>query len=378
MRSEAELFAVADRALAFADGDEAQATACWERTPAGAEALTVEVVVLRDGRAGFCRTDSDREDAIREAVRAAGEAAATGLERPPLPDPAPGRPHDGWDPAIALGQPLPDEVTHAAAARTAIVSTRGVRAFEQRSFAATGSVVATHAARLLAAASTPFALPGPEAGGPGEPRLEAGEVTVVLSPEAVAHVLWRLADRFSAAGERLPAGRRVAASCISLAESPRFPGTLPRTYDAEGVPRQPLPLIQDGVAHRVVGDTRTGASTGHARSVAGSDIPVPEHFVLVGGGAQDVAELAQPVAAGLYVEAFEAGIARARLIADGVIGGGSSDVAVELDPLAVLASAQALTGAQRTIGLRLDSARDAASAVCPALRAGGGVHVLAR
>jgi hypothetical protein len=131
------------------------------------------------------------------------------------------------------------------------------------------------------------------------------------------------------------------------------------------------------VVHRVVADTTTGSSTGHARTVAATEPPLPEHFVLVGGGAQDVAELASTLDHGLYVEGFGAGLARARLIAGGRIAAEEADVAMELDPLAVLSHVEALTSAQRTIGLRLDSARDASSAVCPALRSGGGVYVRA-
>ena len=46
---------------------------------------------------------------------------------------------------------------------------------------------------------------------------------------------------------------RVAAAAVNLADSPFYPGALARGFDAEGVPKQPLPLIQDGIAHAVVG-----------------------------------------------------------------------------------------------------------------------------
>ena len=45
-------------------------------------------------------------------------------------------------------------------------------------------------------------------------------------------------------------GTRVAAPAINLPATRRAPrGTLPRAFDLEGVPKAPLPLIQDGVAH---------------------------------------------------------------------------------------------------------------------------------
>src|SRR2546423_10461981 len=104
-------------------------------------------------------------------------------------------------------------------------------------------------------------------------------------------------------------GTRVAAPAITLADSPRSAGTLPRAFDAGGGPKAPLPLIQDGVAHRVVHDTRSAAqagggarSTGHALEPGGSPYgPGPTNLVLAGGGAAGVDELAAPIERGLYV-----------------------------------------------------------------------------
>jgi predicted Zn-dependent protease len=99
----------------------------------------------------------------------------------------------------------------------------------------------------------------------------------------------------------------VAAARINLSDSPRYARTLPRAFDAEGVPKAPIPLIQDGVAHRVVHDTRSAAlagdhSTGHATVPGGDGFgPVPTNLVLIGGGAADEAELAKPIKRGIYV-----------------------------------------------------------------------------
>ena len=107
-------------------------------------------------------------------------------------------------------------------------------------------------------------------------------------------------------------GTRVAAPAINLSDSPRFARTLPRAFDAEGVPKAPLPLIQDGVAHAVVHDTRSAAragggarSTGHALAPGGASYgPLPTNLVLIGGGAADEHELAAPIERGLYVTRF--------------------------------------------------------------------------
>jgi predicted Zn-dependent protease len=138
---------------------------------------------------------------------------------------------------------------------------------------------------------------------------------VVLEADAVGELLSWLgylahnglayAEGRSALCGRL--GERVAAARINLSDSPRFARTLPRAFDAEGVSKAPLPLIQDGVAHRVVHDTRSAAlcgtqSTGHAVLPGGGAVgPMPTNLVMIGGGAADEAELARPIERGVYV-----------------------------------------------------------------------------
>ena len=80
-------------------------------------------------------------------------------------------------------------------------------------------------------------------------------------------------------------------------------------FDAEGVPKRPIPLIQDGVAHSVVHDTRSAAiaggdarSTGQALAPGGAPWgPIPTNLVMVGGGASDEGELCAPIERGVYV-----------------------------------------------------------------------------
>src|SRR6185369_16277642 len=106
---------------------------------------------------------------------------------------------------------------------------------------------------------------------PDEPAtLAPGAYPVVLDAEAVGGLLEMLAglafnglahaEGRGALDGRL--GTRVAASAINLSDSPRFTRTLPRAFDFEGTPKAPIPLIQDGVAHRVVHDTRSAALAG--------------------------------------------------------------------------------------------------------------------
>jgi len=195
-----DLLALAERALEGVR-DAAQATAWWERqlssTPGNvvtSEAVSVEVAVLRDGRVGIAVTTDVGADGLRQALEAAGRAAATGPEASPLPAPAPGRPHDGYD-GSAVERPPPivgaGVAWRAAAARTAIASTREVRAYEERSFGDLRVRRHDEAGRSLelsltavgAADLDPEAL-GSEAGallGGGDPvAVDAGEYEAVL------------------------------------------------------------------------------------------------------------------------------------------------------------------------------------------------------
>jgi hypothetical protein len=175
-------------------------------------------------------------------------------------------------------------------------------------------------------------------------------------------------------------GHRVVAAAINLADSPRFPGTLPRALDAEGMPRRPVPLIQDGVAHRVVNDTAGGDSTGHATRPGHAE-PWPDHLVLVGGGAADEEALCAPLQLGLHVPAFlltaEGGwrLDGARLIEGGRLTDATTGLA-DLEPLALLAATEALTARQRLVPSDDDSALTIGATLCPALRAMTGLTIV--
>jgi len=406
--SQHDLTALARTALGQLDG-EGQATAWWERRLAVGEhgvsdlvQQTAELVVLREGRVGAASTTDIGEPGLRRAAAAA--AAHGALDREPLearrlPDPGSGRSHDGWDPAVlaldaaavaaelagAAGDGLAVEL-RAGAARVAIASTRGVAAFEQRTFvsaevhapggplaAATGPK-GLDVAALVAAAEAGFHEGAPQTAEPGAPA-------VVLGPVAVAQVLEALKPELAGSEGLLAArrGTRIVAPNVNLSDSPRFSGTLPRSYDAEGVGREPVPLIQDGVAHRVVSDTASGGSTGHATRPGHAE-PWPEHLVLVGGGATDAAELASPLALGLFIPAFlltERGwmLDGAQLIEAGERTWAVTGLA-EVDPVAVLAATEALTASQQLVPTDDDSALTIGATLAPALRSRGGVTIV--
>ena len=167
-------------------------------------------------------------------------------------------------------------------------------------------------------------------------------------------------------------------------------GTLPRSFDAEGVPKRPLPLIQDGVAHAVVHDLRSAAragaaSTGHGLSPGGAaGGPGPRNLVLAGGGAASVEALCAPIERGLYVtRLWYVNTVEARhtvltgmtrdgtfLIEDGRIGRPLRDVRFTDSALGILDATEELTAAQRLVGdFDLYGRRFATGVLCPAIRA---------
>jgi len=249
-----------------------------------------------------------------------------------------------------------------------VVSARGGRAFEQRSYVALErdglAVAATGPAGLdlaaLDARAEAVAAAGDEA--PAEPPGE--ELPAVLGPDAVAAVLAVLRPLLGRTGTFAP-GTRVVAPCVNLSDSPRFGATLPRSYDVHGVPRQPVPLIQDGVAHRLV-----SPATGHAVR-PGEATAEPQHLVLVGGGAADEEELMAPIARGVFLPT----LGRAWAIEGGRRGRALPGLRAQADPVAVLAGAQALSARQQTIP-GAGGAREIGASMVPALRTAAGVRLV--
>jgi len=441
---------VAARALEAvpAGADAAQVTASRERSlvlrfahseptqATSVDDLSITVCVVRDGRTGSASTNRLDADSLavcaRSAAAAAEAAARSGAPAsfPGFPSAAAARAHEGYDLDTARleprvgGEALSTAFASAAAlgaeahgvwtageVQTAIASSSGLAAVDRvtdalmkvtatapdgRSGLATRAAVS---ARDLDAAE--IALRAAEkATFPGEPlRLPPGEYPVVLEPPAVADLvdwLGRLAfsglayaeDRSALCG-RL--GTRVASPAINLSDSPRYRGTLPRAFDAEGVPKAPLPLIQDGVAHRVVHDTRSAAllgttSTAHALAPGGTGLPpAPTNLVMVGGGAADELELCAGVERGVYVtrlwytnpvrprETLLTGVTRdgTFLIEDGRITRPLLDMRMTDSVLGILGRVQALGGRSMLVGDdHWYGRRFASGVVCPPLRAG--------
>jgi predicted Zn-dependent protease len=397
--------------------------------------LTVEVAVLRGGRVGTASTNATDDDSLAHCARAA-EAAAEAMAHSPGGNPYPGFP---------AAQPLPDcDTFDAATARldaeqggaalaeafevaeregveahgtwtvgdveTAVASSEGVAASERSTdafmkvvciapsdrsgytTATARSVADIHPRELAESAAAKATMTGDPV------ALDPGEYPVVLESHAVAELLVHLSwttfnglafveDRSAFSG-RL--GSTVAAPAINLSDSPRFPRTFQRGFDAEGVPKAPLPLIQDGVAKNVVHDTASGAragtgTTGHATAPGGSPYgPMATNLVLTGGGASDAQELCAPIERGIYItrlwyvnavrpkETLLTGVTRdgTFLIEDGKVSRPLVDMRFTDSALGLLERTQALSSTPvLTSEGEFYGRRFASGVVCPALRA---------
>jgi predicted Zn-dependent protease len=398
--------------------------------------VTVEIAIVRDGHVGRAATNDPTGEALAACGRRA-DAAASAAARADGSGSYPGVPGPGepgsvepadpetarLDPA-AGGRALAAVFAAAAAAgveahgiwtagevETAVVCTSGTSVSESVTDAFMKVICMAPSGRSGYAARTargvgrlePAELAeraATKATRRGEPAaVEPGDHPVVLEHHAVADLLDLLAftafDGLAYAEERgALAGRlgsMVASPAVNLADSPRLPATLARSFDAEGVPKAPLPLIQDGVAHRVVHDTRSAAmagveSTGHARAPGGGPAPIPTNLVLAGGGAADAAELCAPIERGVYVTRLWYGnVARPKetlvtavsrdgtfLIEDGHVTRPLGDVRLTDSVLGILSRTQALTARPvLTSAGEFYGRRFASGIVCPAIRADG-------
>jgi PmbA protein len=363
-RGDALAYVVRERSLMlrFADGRPTQATSIDD--------VTAEVAVVLDGHVGRASTNSAGTTELAECARraeAAAEAAAASSRKGVHPGFGMVQ-ADGGDEGMAAATPSPWASASAHAPRhepataaldpsaggDALRATFGVAelhgvsphgiwsaAEQERAFATSSgrsgidrttdafmkviciapggrSGYSSHTS-VAASSIDPVRLAeraAAKAVAPGEPaELPPGEYPVVMEPHAVGWLLDLLGDTAlnglahaegrGALGGRL--GHMVTAPSINLADSPGGSSTLPRAFDAEGVPKSPMPLIQDGVASAVVHDRHSAAlagtdSTGHATAPGGHPQgPRPVNLVMAGGGAAGLDELCAPVERGVYV-----------------------------------------------------------------------------
>ena len=349
----------AERAVAAARADEAEAVVLAERSGfarfAGSEVHqptlvrdeTVTVRVVRDGRWGCAGTNRIDDDGLRDAARRAAEAADRSPADPGfagLQEPVDVPAADGYDAATAAL--APEEQAAAAAAAIAAVPELGLYGYYTTG--ATEIAVAssrghgvsqnlTDVSILVLAASddaSGFAEASSWRAADVDPAAVAreaadkaartrGAATVepqtyraVLEPYAFSELLFyfgfsslnalALLEGRSYLSGRL--GEKLFHSSFTLWDDAFDRRGFPKAFDFEGVPKQKVKLVEDGVAQEVVWDRRTAkqagdgrASTGHALAAPAQGFgPIPFNLSVAPGDAS-VDELAERVGDGIYV-----------------------------------------------------------------------------
>jgi len=148
--------------------------------------------------------------------------------------------------------------------------------------------------------------------------IEPGEYEVILEPYAVVDMLdffsylsfgaLAFMEKRSFMAGRI--GERIMDEAISIWDDGLSPEGLPMPFDYEGVPKQPVKLIEDGVARGVVWDTylagKQGAdarSTGHALPAGATIGALPLHLFMANGDAT-ADDMIKDVKRGIWVSRF--------------------------------------------------------------------------
>lgn len=146
--------------------------------------------------------------------------------------------------------------------------------------------------------------------------LEAGDYTVLLEEYAVTDILDFLAylslsalavqeDRSFMKGK---IGEKVMNGSVTLWDDGHAPETIALPFDFEGVPRQKVTFVENGVARGVVYDTQTAEkegrqSTGHSLPAPNSEGPFAMHMFMAPGSTPK-REMIKSVERGVWVTRF--------------------------------------------------------------------------
>ena len=210
--------------------------------------------------------------------------------------------------------------------RLGVSNSKGVRAYEERTWAQllTVSMGPDGEAGYAEAAAVDVA--SIDAGSLGREAadkarrsraavaLAPGEYPVVLEEYAVGDILEMLAY-LGFSGQAVQegrsfheAGRVVGSPLVTIVDDAADPAGMPAAFDYEGVGKQRVVLIEDGVCRDVVHDTRTARvaglrSTGHALPAPNTLGPLPLNLVMAGGETSRD-ELVRGLDRGLLVSRF--------------------------------------------------------------------------
>lgn len=357
MREAPEALELAERACRAAEGDEADTLVQAEHSgfaryaastvhqPTLVEDRSLTIRVVRDGRVGCASTNRTDDEALAATAARAGEIADRAPIDPAfpgLPEPSEPAPVEGWDAETAELEPgeLASRAWAAIEAagdfglygyftsgitELAVASTKGTAVSQATTdvnvlalAASDGRSGYADAASWRAGDVDPAEVANEAAGKAARTAdavdLEPATYRAVLEPYAFGELLSYFAygslgalslleERGYFAGR---IGERVFDTAFSLCDDARDPAGLPKAFDFEGVPKQRVALVEEGVVKDVVWDRRTAAragreSTGHALSAPDQSWgPQPFNLSVPAGDATGD-ELVSRVEDGIYV-----------------------------------------------------------------------------
>ncbi|MDQ2985074.1 MAG: metallopeptidase TldD-related protein [Actinomycetota bacterium] len=351
---------LAQRALAAAEGDEAEAAVQTERSGLARFAAsevhqptlianeTVQLRIVRDGRVGIAAGNGTGDDALRELAQraaAAAELAPPDPDFPGLAPPAPAPEVGGFDDetaavgpddqarlvatvfeaagdfdvygfftsgvssmAIASSTGVALEQTMTDATTLALAAVEGASGYAEQTSWKVGEIDPAQVARTAVAKAERTR---------GADEIEPGSYRAVLEPYALGELLQYFAyDTFNGLAlleERSYAYDRIGESVfdarVSIADDALDGRNLPKAFDFEGTPKQRVQLAEEGVLRGVVWDRISaaragngGSSTGHAPPGAMRAWgPIPFALSMAGGDASSTDELVEAVGDGIYV-----------------------------------------------------------------------------
>jgi PmbA protein len=357
VREAPEALELAERACRAAQGDEADVLVHAERSgfaryaasavhqPTLVEDRSLTIRVVRDGRIGCASTNRTDDEALAATAARAAEIADRSPPDPGFPGlPKPAAPPEveGWDEETATLGPAEQaarawEAIEAAEGlglygyftsgetAFAVASTRGVAVSQAVTdvnvlalAAADGRSGYADAASWRAADVDPagVAREAAEKAGRTAGANDPGPATYrgVLEPYAFGELLsyfgyvalgaLTLLEERSYLSGRI--GERVFDPAFSLYDDGLDPAGLPKAFDFEGVPKQRVTIVEDGVAKDVVWDRRTAAragreSTGHALAAPAQSYGPQAFNLKVAAGDATTEELVEQVEDGIYV-----------------------------------------------------------------------------
>jgi PmbA protein len=352
--------ALAERAVKAAEGDEADVSVHVESSgfarfaasavhqPTLIRDETVTLRLVRNGRVGCATTNRTDDEGLAAAARHAAEAADSAPVDPSFPglqEPAPVPAVEGYDEATAALTPE-DQAEAAAEAiagahglglygyytsgitELAVASTTGLAVSQSTTDVSVLALAASddssgyaEATSWRAADLDPAAVAREAAEKAHRTRgatpIEPQTFRAVLEPYAVSELLFYFAftslnalallEGRSYLSGRL--GEKLFDERFTVVDDGLDPQSYPKAFDMEGVPKQRVAMVEEGVARDVVWDRRTAkqaadghVSTGHALAPPAQAFgPIPFNLSMAGGDAASVEELAERVGDGIYV-----------------------------------------------------------------------------